>query len=217
MKRIVAIVGDYYHDESLARESLVKAFEAIPPDEERALEFVGTKDMVRVLEERPDAVVLFKENRLNPQDEKVELWMDEAVSSAIASYVREGGAWLAWHAGLASYPEEYEYVKMLRGFFLSHPAQNKPVRYVPVHTEAAGRSGEALGFVDEHYFVSCDENDTEVFLRSESEDGSSIAGWRHAYGKGKVLCLTPAHRREGLLDPSFLKLLGGCLEWCATR
>lgn len=214
-KRITAIVGDFYHDEALARESLEKAFGAAASSGEWTLDFTGTDRILQVLEEDPAVIVLFKENRLNPQDEQVDLWMDGAVSAAIERYVQGGGAWLAWHAGLASYAEDSEYIRMLKGYFISHPPQNKEVRYIPVNTADTGWSAEGFQFLDEHYFVSCAEESTGVFLRSESEDGSSIGGWRHLHGEGKVCCLAPAHRREGLLAAPFLELLGNCLKWCA--
>ncbi|WP_241158355.1 ThuA domain-containing protein [Cohnella candidum] len=68
--------------------------------------------------------------------------------------------------------------------------------------------------LDEHYFVEYDSARTETFLRSESVDGSSVAGWRHTFGAGRVCCLTPAHRREGLLQPDFQRLLGEAVRWC---
>jgi|HigsolmetaGSP12D_1036236.scaffolds.fasta_scaffold00532_10 type 1 glutamine amidotransferase len=215
MKKIVALVGDYYHDEALARGALTAAHAAAGLAGEAELAFIGADALAEALAQAPAAVVLFKENRLNPQDADVRTWMDESAAERIAQYVRGGGAWLAWHSGLASYPETSAYVRMLRGRFLHHPREHQTVRYAPA--AGPGREeepGGAFAFLDEHYFVECDEANTDVFLRSSSVDGESIAGWRHGHGQGKVCCLTPAHRREGLTDPAFLRVLGQCLRWC---
>ncbi|WP_235548826.1 ThuA domain-containing protein [Paenibacillus sp. Soil522] len=125
--------------------------------------------------------------------------------------MENGGGWLAWHSGLASYPVDSSYTRMLRGYFLSHPEQHKPVSYI-----AAGNGQQGtFEFVDEHYFVHCDEENTEVFLRSASTDGESIAGWRHRFAAGRVSCLTPAHREEGLLHSDFSGWLKREIEWLA--
>ncbi|WP_051348760.1 hypothetical protein [Peribacillus kribbensis] len=117
------------------------------------------------------------------------------------------------NTGLASFPIDGSYTKILRGYFLSHPEKHQNVWY-----RSCGENGilsDAIDFeiLDEHYFVSVDEADTNVFLRSESVDGESIAGSHHRQGKGKVICVTPAHNQEGLQDPLFLKLLGSCVNW----
>ncbi|KRE46591.1 hypothetical protein ASG81_11075 [Paenibacillus sp. Soil522] len=81
---------------------------------------------------------------------------------------------------------------------------------------AAGNGQQGtFEFVDEHYFVHCDEENTEVFLRSASTDGESIAGWRHRFAAGRVSCLTPAHREEGLLHSDFSGWLKREIEWLA--
>ena len=134
------------------------------------------------------------------------------VKSAVAF-----GALLALHSGLA-YQTDGIYRRMLRGWFLHHPEQ-KTVRYRIVTGAGHVRltADADFAFKDEHYFVHCEEAQTHVFLRSESEDGESIAGWTHAYGAGRVLCLTPAHTLEGLTDRAFVQLLADCLQTLHSR
>ncbi|MFD0672527.1 ThuA domain-containing protein [Cohnella sp. GCM10027633] len=207
MKQVVAIVGDYYHREADSRASLLVALQSQVADGSVHVRFVDKERLAEALAERPDAVVLFAEDRLEPEKDGNARWMTPELAAGIVRYVEAGGGWLAWHSGLASYDPHGEYVKMLRGYFLSHPSEHQPVAY-----EGDGASFEIL---DEHYFVSCDEENTDVFLRSSSVDGDSIAGWRHAFGDGRVLCLTPAHRPEGLLHPEVLKLLERSVQWLA--
>jgi type 1 glutamine amidotransferase len=149
-----------------------------------------------------------------PEDEQVKEWMDAQVSRQIERYVREGGSWLAWHSGLASYPEDGEYVRMLSGSFEFHPDQHQVTRYTP---SAGIGGGPSFAFLDEHYFVRCAEEEIEIFLRSESVDGTSIAGWRHNFGFGRVCCLSPTHRLEGLMDPDFMETLYNCVKWCVRE
>ena len=217
MKRVIAIVGDYYHNGDISRDALDWALDPLIDARELKVEYVPWEGLQEQLSSRPDAVVLFKENRLNPKDPEPELWMSETAAQAIKAYVDSGGGWLAWHSGLASYQyaEDQIYTNLLRGHFVSHPELNEGVRYTGSIPSPAGL-GEAVDFTiqDEHYFVECDTDHTEVFLRSESEDGESIAGWRHGYGAGRVCCLTPAHKREGLLHSDFSEVLRSAVLWC---
>ena len=207
MKQIVAIVGDYYHREADSKPSLLAALQSGLGAGKMNVRFVGREQLAGALAQRPDAVVLFAEDRLAPDKDENAKWMTPEIASAIVRYVEAGGGWLAWHSGLASYDPNGDYVAMLRGYFLSHPSEHQPVTYT-------GDDG-SFEIMDEHYFVQCDTERTEVFLRSSSIDGTSIAGWKHAHGAGRVVCFTPAHRPEGLLNAGVLKLLEQSVVWCA--
>jgi len=208
-KRIIAMVGDFYHKEEWAVASLNKALEGLP---EVTVVYAPAENIIEHLQTKPDAIVLFKENRLNPQDEEIKTWMDDEVAEAISQYVQDGGGWVAWHSGLASYENIETYTSMLRGYFEYHPDKHQVVTYKTVEgTEITSEENE-YEFLDEHYFVFCDEEKTNIFLTSESVDGSSIAGWTHEYGKGRVVCLTPAHLEEGLLHPMTTSLLASSIK-----
>lgn len=198
MKNVIALVGDYWHAGDMIREALEQAAEAAGGI---ALSFAEHGDLADRLKERPDAVVLFKQNPLNAPQEPFDPWMSPEIETAITRYVKGGGRWLAWHTGMAGYDKDGAYVDMLRGRFLHHPKMND-VTYT-----RASDGAEVMTLFDEHYFVEVDEARTNVFLRSRSADGESLAGWEHDYGAGKVCCLTPAHAREALLDPKFQAFL----------
>jgi hypothetical protein len=211
MKTIYAIVGDYYHAEKPIQTALNLALEPLTEGGQYQLAYISAQDLVQRLDEAPAAVILFKEDRLNPNDADVKHWLTEEVSAAISRYVEGGGGLLAWHSGLASYPPESALVQMLRGYFEFHPSKHQMVSYQG--TLPSDQSREiSLVIMDEHYFVHCDEEHTTVFLRSHSVDGDSIGGWTHAYGSGKVVCLTPAHNIEGLLHEGMLALLRSSIQ-----
>jgi hypothetical protein len=208
MKKIAALLGDYYHSFDTARDSLEAALQPLTAAGELDILYVTAEQLTAVLADGPDAVVLFKENRINPQDAQANSWMTDGTADAINQYVENGGSWIALHSGLASYPEDGAYVNMLRGYFKYHPNQHQLVTY----------TGEfRFQVVEEQYFVHCEEQETDVFLRAESVDGGSVAGWRHEHGSGRVCCLTPAHNRPALLHPDFLQLLAGCVVWCCDK
>jgi len=214
VKRIFAVLGDYYHQKDLAIQSLEKAREQLKAevDFEVEITYLSVNNIVSRLKEQPDLVILFAENRLNPEDQDMKTWMTANDATKIDTYVRNGGSWLAWHSGLASYENIKPYITMLKGYFLNHPDEHQLVTY------KLGQDtlfvGEQFEFLDEHYFVEVEEDQTNVFLRSDSVDGTSIAGWYHEYGPGKVLCLTPAHREESLMHDQFVSVFTQSIKWC---
>lgn len=212
-KQIIAVLGDYYHDEEVVAESLEKALLELKFmfDEKIEMTYVSVGDLIGSLTDQPDLVILFAENRINPSSENIETWMTNDSAEKINDYVEEGGSFIAWHSGLASYDHVENYIDMLRGSFYSHPEENQVVTY---KTNSTLKNKTEYEFFDEHYFVNINEELTDVFLTSHSVDGDSIAGWRHEYGKGKVLCIVPAHLKEGLLNESFIQTLTHSLSWC---
>ncbi|GIP58916.1 ThuA domain-containing protein [Paenibacillus woosongensis] len=214
MKRILVVVGDYYHDGELARQSWERVIEPFTSKAQAQVTYAGVGQLEQELVKSPDLVVLFAGNYLDPEAEQVRYWMTEQAAGQIEKYVAGGGAWLAWHSGLASYPEDGEYVRMLRGRFLMHP-EPSVVTYTPVAGTELGDLGEAFSFLDEHYFVECKEEETNIFMRSSSKDGEAVAGWYHSYGSGRVGCITPAHLSDGLLMPWFIKVMRSLVAWCA--
>jgi type 1 glutamine amidotransferase len=211
MIRLAAVLGDYYHSSEWAKISLETALGF--DKEDLQIDYCTPEQLPEILAKQPDAVIHFKENRLNPVVENVETWMTEEVSFKITNYVENGGRWLAWHSGLASFPVEGAYIKMLKGYFLYHPEKQHLVHYNASADNPVLLSTTSFEIVDEHYFVHCDHENTNVFLFSESIDGQSAAGWCHSFGAGKVCCLTPAHNKEGLLNKVFLETLRNCVDW----
>ncbi|MCR8633057.1 ThuA domain-containing protein [Paenibacillus radicis (ex Xue et al. 2023)] len=213
MKTIYAIVGDYYHSEDIIQQSLSLALEPVVESGHYHIEYISADHLLERLDSHPAAVILFKEDRVNPRDETVRHWLTEEIAVAISRYVKGGGGFLAWHSGLASYPQDSLFIKMLGGYFDYHPTKHQMVNYRGVlptdHSQEI-----SFEILDEHYFVICDEAKTTVFLQSDSVDGHSIGGWTHSYGKGTVCCVTPAHNKEGLLHEGMLELLRSSVLRC---
>jgi type 1 glutamine amidotransferase len=211
MIKLAAVLGDYYHSSEWAKQSLKSALKVGREDVQ--INYCSPEQLPEVLRKQPHAVILFKENRINPLDKNAGTWMTEELSMEITNYVENGGSWLAWHSGLASYPTEDSYGKMVRGSFLYHPEIHQQVHYKATEGNAIVPGSTTFEIVDEHYFVHCDKENTNVFLFAESIDGQAEAGWFHRYGEGKVCCLTPAHNKEGLMNQDFLNVLRNCVHW----
>ncbi|MFN3699543.1 MAG: ThuA domain-containing protein [Dictyoglomus sp.] len=206
MKKVLALVGDYYHSEDKLKSTLDSVLEK----EKFNVIYSSIEVFPSLLLDNPYLVIIARENKLNPQEENSPVWMNNYIETLLASYVKKGGKLLILHSGLASYKVDGIYVKEItRGYFKYHPERDV-VRYYGKYPKSDVEINFEL--YDEHYFVEVSTNKTNVFLFSESKDGESIAGWYHQYGKGKIVCITPAHN-EALEDEKYRKFLRDVITW----
>ncbi|KKI90455.1 hypothetical protein WQ54_21110 [Bacillus sp. SA1-12] len=215
MKKIVALLGDYWHEADAAQAGLEAALSRLPYNTEIRVQYLTHTDVSQALDEKPPLFINAKMNELNPKDKHVMTWLTDELDDKIVNYVKAGGSMLAWHAGLASYPSDSRYIQMLSGYFDYHPPGLQEVTYSYKDKENTGEQTFLLS--DEQYFVICDHAKTEIDLWSTGADGDSIGGWKHSYGKGKVCCFTPAHTKEGMLNKNVSSLLAEKLNWAISR
>lgn len=209
--KVIAAVGDYYHDVDLFKKAFSNVLSNIA---DLDLEFVPREELIEKLEGKPDVVVLASENRLNPDEEEVNTWLTESDEMKITNYVNNGGSWFAWHSGLASYETNSSYIDMLGGHFTHHPDDHVNVRYDFKGDHELTKGKKSFEIIDEHYFIKSDK-DISIFLTSTSEHGESVAGWTKSYGEGKICCYTPAHNKEGLMHAAVQSDLTHIVNWLA--
>lgn len=202
-RKVFAFLGDFYHEKSPLEAAVKKAFEKIED-----VELTVSDNVADVLPKNPDLLVLGMENRVNPEDSEVFFWLMEELDHQLEDYVLNGGSLVVIHCGLASYPGDSKIRKMMKGEFISHPADHCDVRYFSEN----GRYDFSVK--DEFYVVGVDVEETTVFLHSESvEYGRGLAGWYHMYGKGRVICVVPTHNAEGFAHDGVLNLYQDAFEW----
>jgi type 1 glutamine amidotransferase len=156
-------------------------------------------------------VILTKSNNISAADQNG--WMTEAAQAAFVAYVRQGNGLLAIHSGTAGYTEMRLLRGLLGGVFDQHPPQC-PVTFEPQPRHPLTAGVEAFTLTDEHYFMTMDDAQAEVFLTTRSEHRVQPGGWRRTEGAGRVGVLTPGHNVEVWLHPSFQALLLNTLKWC---
>lgn len=201
---VITLLGDFYHSHELLATFINKAL-----SEEKIID-TSIEMLIQELEKQPKLFILSKENRTTPEDEDTKPWLTPEFDQVLWDYVSNGGSMLVLHGGLSAYPEDSRMRQLAKGHFVHHPAEHLDVTYEGTTPQSKEIS---FHFLDEHYFVEVDEDETDVFLKSSSTAGNQIAAWRHSIGKGKVLCLTPAHRKEGFDDEMFTRLFKESVEW----
>lgn len=214
MKKIYSFLGDFYHSHDFVYPAVKKAVDSMSGVE---LTDCTIADISQVIDKNPDVIILAAENRVNPQDENINLWLTPELDEKIASYVKNGGSFVAVHAALASYPEDSKYIDMLKGYFVSHPQEHYLVRFKS--NEKLPFGGEPFDYevMDEFYVLNVDEANTNVYMTSASEYGEGYGGWYHNYGDGKVIVIVPTHNKEGFEHPETVRLFNEGITWALGR
>lgn len=142
-------------------------------------------------------------------------WLTAETQGMFRDYVRKGGGLFLIHGGTC-YKDLPEMRGVTGGAFLQHPEQCA-VLLEPNKEHPLMARVNSFQAHDEHYSMTLDAPDAEVFLYSRSEHGTQPAGWTRREGAGRVCVLTPGHNLEVWLHPEFQKLLRNGLNWLAAR
>lgn len=203
----LVLCDDYWHPARVARAGLGAlanqgfAFDWIENADEWSAERMAGYPVV----------VLAKSNNISAADQTG--WVTEGVQQAFLDYVRQGGGLFVIHSGTAGYREMPVLRGLMGGVFVKHPPQCPvTVEPRPGHPLTAGSTPFTLK--DEHYFVTLDDAEADLFLTTTSEHGTRPGGWTRLEGQGRVCVLTPGHNVEVWLHPSFQALLRNGLNWC---
>lgn len=210
MKKVTVLLHDYWHP----RETIEPMLELVFP--KSRWDMTVTENVQDLLDgDVPDLFVSFKDAS---EDNRVPtpLWCDDAWTAGLDERIRNHGmGFLAVHCGIADIPEDHFITRnILRAFFVNHPPQCE-VSFEPVRGNEItdGISAFTFSHVDEHYHIKI-TGDTEVLGYTVSQHGKQEALWRHEYGSGRVVGITPGHSYENLVQPEYLKLLMNCADWC---
>jgi len=204
-KNIKAFLGDYYHPREPLENAVREAIKTLTNVTMEVNNF--TENTIKnAIDSNPSLIIIGGENRLNPTDAKIHLWLTSAIDANLENYVANGGNLLVLHSGIASYPTNSLYRKMVKGHFVSHPPEHVEVKYSSVRSDYP-LVVEDFSVLDEFYVIEVDEDETNVFLKSFSEEfGVGYGGWGHNYKKGKVLVVVPTHNENGLKNSENIKL-----------
>ena len=206
--RTLVVCNDTWHSGEIAKRGL-----AAPGHCGFAFEFLddGAAWSPARMAEFP-VVVLAKSNVVSARDERP--WLTADSQRVFQDCVRRGNGLVVIHSGASRYEKLPAMNALIGGAFVGHP-DLCAVTMEPRSGHALTAGVAPFTVRDEHYFMSLDEAQADVFLRSRSEHGVQPAGWTRNEGAGRVCVLTPGHNLEVWLHPSFQKLLSNALSWAA--
>ena len=210
MSRVLAIIGDRFHDPEILRAGLLPLQAA-----DCEFDFVVNPDQIPWANLSHYHAVVLAKGSYDFSTGMSHRWLGDH-GRRFAGFVNAGGGLLALHSGLAGYADNEVMRGLCKGAFTHHPdgiiAQS--VRRLENGLLPAWPPFE---IADEQYFIRFHSRDTTEFLVTHSEaHGQASAGWAHACGRGRVACLTPGHTAEVFSVPAYRQVVQDVLRWVAA-
>jgi type 1 glutamine amidotransferase len=241
--RVLALIGDRYHNADYIRVALNRLFREL----NLPIDYTINYDQIsaRLLASYRLFVVLrdgmiWPQGYLEPNDyeyshelensgdwskERSEPWITEEQGAAIKDFVQAGGALYALHNSSHISLSSKNYREVMGGAYIDHPAL-RPFKVSVVNKEHPITRGVQDFIVnDEQHFVTYDKDPRYILLRSENTDGltdisegrdlgtKAIAGWAYDFGKGRVVFTAVGHTLHALWQPEYFKLQKNAVGW----
>ena len=209
MKKLLVICHDYWHPGDIVQQGLA-FLETENQYDLTTLRNMEDIDLSAFDFDDYHAVLVCKDNRNSYEDAGE--WLTEAIARKFTTYVETGGCLVVLHAGIVA-PNSTPIFKELVGCgFEMHPEQC-PVTYLPTGTTDITDNVNAFTEHDEHYKINIYADDITVFLDSESQFFTEVAGYYRIVGTGIVIVMSPGHNLPVWLNPEYQKLLKNTLEF----
>ncbi len=187
--RVLALIGDRYHNADYIRVALKRLFHELnlPFDytinyEQISARLLSSYRLFVVLRDGmiwPDGYLEPNdyeyshglENTRNWPKEQPEAWITEEQGAAIKDFVEAGGALYALHNSSHISLSSKDYREVMGGAYIMHPAL-RPFK-VSVVNKQHPITRDVQDFIvnDEQHFVTYDKDPKYIFLQSENTDG----------------------------------------------
>lgn len=238
--RVLALIGDRYHNSDYIRVSLDKLFKELdlPVDYTTNYDhlshsllqnyqlFVCLRDGMIWPDGYlgPDAYSGYEqylENRSNFAKEIPKTWITEEQGEAVKDFVASGSGFYSLHNSSHVSLSSKNYREVMGGAYIGHPPL-RPFKVKVVRKDHPITQGMQDFMVnDEQHFVVYDKGPENIILRAENIDGlafedhgmESISGWAHEYGKGRVVFTAVGHNIHAMWQPEYFKLQKNAVRW----
>lgn len=245
--RVLALIGDRYHNADYIRVALNRLFQEL----NLPIDYTLNYDQISARLLRPYRLfvvlrdgMIWPNGYLEPNDyeysralenhrdwpkEQSEPWITEEQGAAIKDFVEVGGGLYALHNSSHISLSSKNYREVMGGAYIDHPAL-RPFKVSVVNKEHPITRGVQDFMVnDEQHFVTYDKDPKYILLRSENIDGltdisegkdlgaKAIAGWAYDFGKGRVVFTAVGHTLHALWQPEYFKLQKNAVGWLLRR
>ncbi len=238
-KRILALIGDRYHNSDYIRVALERILDGLNVAvdctinyEQLSREVLANYNVFLCLRDGmiwpggysgPDAYPYQQglENRADFPEAKSQNWLKEEQAVALKDFVNAGNGFYSLHNNSHVSLSSKTYRDVMGGAYIGHPAL-RPFK-VRVVNRAHPITQDIQDFIinDEQHYVEYDKDRKYVLLEAENVDGltfqnlgtKSIAGWAYDYGQGRVVFTSPGHTIHALWNPEYVKLQRRAVRW----
>ena len=237
--RVIALVGDRYHNPDYIRVSLDRLFSELGLPVDYIFRYDKlSRDLLRSYRIMvcfrdgmiwpggylgPDAYNYERELE-NPSDfpeAKPEKWITQEQAEAVRDFVAEGNGLYCLHNSSHISLSSPTYREVMGGAYIGHPPL-RPFKVLVVnHSHPITQGIEDFMVNDEQHYVTYDKHPGNILLQAENIDGldyndhgtKSVSGWAHEYGKGRVVFTAVGHTIHAMWAPQYLKLQKRALQW----
>jgi type 1 glutamine amidotransferase len=213
MKKVLAIYGDGFHCALPLHASIGAALEK----QGFVVDAVADLDIPYDRFSGYDLIVISRYGRddahfLRTKEER--LWLTEANAKKLEDYVSGGGKLFLHHDAFALYPEGHVMCKLAKAVFITHPPIGSMTVTPVLSDHPLTRGVSEIALKDEEYVLTFDPEKSTVFAEGHSEEqGRSIQGWHHTYGKGEVVVFIPGHNSEVLFNPTVAQYFDNIIRY----
>ena len=239
-RRVLALIGDRYHNPDYIGVALHKTFEDLNVSVDYTIDcsqlsrnVLGNYQLFLCLRDGmiwpdgylgPDAYTAYAEGLENQVDfpqAKPRSWLTEDQATALKDFVSSGNAFYSLHNNSHVSLSSKTYRDVMGGAYIGHPPL-RPFRVRVVNTMHPITQGiNDFTVNDEQHFVEYDKEQKYILLQAENIDGltyenlgaKSIAGWAYDYGRGRVVFTSVGHTIHALWNPEYLKLQKRAIRW----
>ncbi len=239
-RRVLALIGDRYHNPDYIRVALHKVFDDLNVTVDYTIDcnqlsrnvlenyqlFLCLRDGMNWPDGYlgPDAYAAYEEGLENEDDfpqAKPQTWLTEDQAVALKEFVTAGNGFYSLHNNSHVSLSSKTYRDVMGGAYIGHPPL-RPFRVRVVNpTHPITHDIHDFTVNDEQHFVEYDKERKYILLEAENIDGltylklgtKSIAGWAYDYGRGRVIFTSVGHTIHALWNPEYLKLQKRAVRW----
>ncbi|MBV8820465.1 MAG: ThuA domain-containing protein, partial [Acidobacteriaceae bacterium] len=223
--RVLALIGDRYHNADYIRVALAKTFEGLNVTVDYTIDYDKlSRDLLKNYQMflclrdgmiwpdgylGPDAYTAYEqglENRSDFPEAKSKLWLKEEQAAALKDFVSSGNGFYSLHNNSHVSLSSKTYRDVQGGAYIGHPTL-RPFKVRVVNRDHPITQGIQDFFVnDEQHYVEYDKDRKFVLLEAENVDAlnferygaKSVAGWAYDFGDGRVVFTSPGHTVHAL-------------------
>lgn len=239
-RRVLALIGDRYHNADYIRVALAKMFDGLDVSVDYTIQYDRlSRDVLKNYQLflclrdgmiwpggylGPDAYSSYEQKLENPHDfpePSPQNWLREEQALALKEFVTAGNGFYALHNSSHVSLSSKIYRDVMGGAYIDHPPLRPFKVRVVNHDHPITRGIEDFFVNDEQHYVHYDKDPRNILLEAENVDGlgfenlgvKSIAGWAYDYGQGRVVFTAPGHTIHALWAPEYFKVQQRAVRW----
>lgn len=165
---------------------------------------------------------------------KEEYWITEEQGKAVQEFVAAGNGFYSLHNNAFVSRSSKNYREVQGGCALSHPPIRPFMVRIVNKEHPVTRGVEDFMVTDEQHYLIYDKDPKNILLHSENLDGltftpslqdpehpgpisnlgtTTVSGWAHEYGKGRVVYTAMGHTIHAMWQPQYLKIQKNAVRW----